>query len=307
MTGPEQAFLDAHGWHVADAAPLAGDASARRYTRLRQGQGRAILMSAEAQDHAGFDAFMAVAARLCALGLSAPEVLAVDRDKGLMLLEDLGDTGFHQLITDRTGASLAASDVLIHLAQHPDGWNLPRLTPTTMVEMTRIALPEGRETGAALAAMAEAFSTLFTDPLVPALRDVHAENLIWLPGRAGLARVGLLDFQDAVLAPPGYDLVSFIHDARRDVPGDIAQAMTARYLGALGLDPAHFAAQSAALSFQRNLRILGVFRRLARDRGKPGYLTYLPRVHSHVSTALLHPALADLRCVMARLMDRIAP
>jgi len=234
-------------------------------------------------------------------------VLAADPAHGLMLLEDLGDRGFHRLTEALPEASLAATDVLIHLARHPDGWSLPVLTPGRLAEMTRIALPEEPACDAALGRMAERFTTLFSDPPVPALRDVHAENLIWLPERQGLARVGLLDFQDAVLAPPGYDLVSFIQDARRDMPDEIGRAMTDRYCRALGLDPARFAGQAAAMSFQRNLRILGVFRRLARDRGKPGYLIHLPRVFAHVTRALRHPALADLRPAMDPLLARIAP
>lgn len=307
MTGSQEAFLAANGWAGATAVPLAGDASARVYTRLRLGPARAILMRAPPADCAAFDAFVTNAARLRALGLSAPEVLATAPGSGLMLLEDLGDTGFHRLAADLHEASLAATDVLVHLARHAPGWGLSALTPAEMAEMTRIALPAGAQAEAAFAAMADVFGTLFSAPLVPALRDVHAENLIWLPDRAGLARVGLLDFQDAVLAPLGYDLVSYIHDARRDVDPEIAGAMTARYVAALGLDPARFAAEAAALSLQRNLRILGVFRRLARVRGKPAYLAHLPRVFGHVEDALAHPALGDLRRALAPLMDRIAP
>lgn len=308
MSNARAEFLAAHGWAAAHAEALAGDASARAYWRLSRDAQRAILMVAPPADRASQEAFVDIAARLRAMGLSAPQVLAFDPDAGLMLLEDLGERGFHGLARgELKTASLAAADVLVHLCRHPEGWDLPCLSPDGMAEMTRIALPDGPDSDAVLAVMKTTFQHLFTAEPVPALRDVHAENLIWRPDRRGLARVGLLDFQDAVLAPPGYDLVSYIHDARRDVPASVARAMIARHVSALGCDATRFAAEAAALSFQRNLRILGVFRRLASDRGKPGYLAHLPRVFAHVDSALTHPALADLRAAMAPLMHRIAP
>ncbi|WP_071673796.1 aminoglycoside phosphotransferase family protein [Nioella nitratireducens] len=301
------AFLAAHGWGGAVSVPLAGDASARRYHRLLRGGARAVLMQAPPDDRTSFDAFLSVAARLHALGLSAPRVLASDADRGLMLLEDLGDLRFADLGADLPGATDAAVDVLIHLARHPEGWGLLTLTPDRLAAMTRVALPDSPLTDAALRLMEAQFTAHFTHAPVPALRDVHSENLIWLPDRAGLARVGLLDFQDAVMAPPGYDLVSYIHDARRDVPDDIATRATDRYATALALNPESFSVHCALLSLQRNLRILGVFRRLARERGKPGYLTFLPRVFAHVDRALAHPALAELDRAMRPLMRGLAP
>lgn len=307
MSDPVQAFLDGMGWGAADRAALAGDASARRYERLTLGGRRAVLMRAPPEDRASFDAFLSIAAKLWGLGLSAPRIIGSDRDKGLMLLEDLGDQTFASLGPDLPEASLATTDVLIHLARNPEGWSLPALTPHVMAEMTRIALPDSPDTDAALAEMQAQFARAFTAPLVPALRDVHAENLLWLPDRLGLTRVGLLDFQDAVLAPPGYDLVSFIHDARRDIAKDVAKAMTARYARALDLPEQPFAIQCALLSFQRNLRIIGVFRRLAQTRNKPAYLTHLPRVHAHVARALTRPELADLALAMRPLMPSLTP
>lgn len=306
MTQPDQ-FLKAHGWGAATRIPLAGDASSRRYERLRMGDARAVLMLAPPEDRSAFQAFLTIAAQLHGLGLSAPLVIAADASNGLMVLEDLGDRVFSTLGPDLAQPCAAATEVLIRLAQQPQVWPLPAMTPPVMAEMTRIALPDGQATDAALAQMQAQFTRAFTAPLVPALRDVHAENLLWLPDRQGLARVGLLDFQDAVLAPPGYDLVSFTKDARRDIPPGIASAMTTRYAQALGLDPEDFKLTCALLSFQRNLRIIGVFRRLARDRAKPAYLAHLPRVHAHVTQALTHPALSDLAAAMRPLLPGLAP
>ncbi|NPD20119.1 aminoglycoside phosphotransferase family protein [Alterinioella nitratireducens] len=298
-----EAFLARAGWGDAQREPLAGDASTRRYERLHRGRDSAVLMIAPPQERAAFDAFQNIAGRLRAAGLSAPDVLEASPDSGLMLLEDLGAETFADL-PDAQGPNRVAVDVLAHLATRGP-WPVNRLTPDVMARMTAIALPEGAE--AALAAMEAEFARIFTDPLVPALRDFHAENLIWLPERAGLARVGLLDFQDAVMAPPGYDLTSLTHDARRDMGREGQAELTARYAGALGLGHDRFATQCAALVFQRNLRIMGVFRRLARARGKPGYLAHLPRVYGHVTGALRHPELSDLSRAMAPHLEAIAP
>lgn len=305
MTESIPAFLELAGWGGAASTPLAGDASARRYVRLCNGGNSAILMISPPQDRPAFDAYIAMALRLRDAGLSAPDILSARPGDGLMLLEDLGDLSFADPELPPEAWDTAA-DLLIGLAGAGSDWNLPPLTPPTMAGMTAIALP-GEESGAALQEMEALFTRHLTRPLVPALRDFHAENLLWLPARDGLARVGLLDFQDAVSAPPGYDLISLTHDARRDMDPGRQAALRARYADALGLDAMEFATECALLIFQRNLRILGVFRRLAHARGKPAYLTHLPRVYGHVEAALAHPALRDLARAMAPLMPGLAP
>jgi aminoglycoside/choline kinase family phosphotransferase len=135
------------------------------------------------------------------------------------------------------------------------------------------------------------------------LRDFHAENLLWLPGRDGLARVGLLDFQLGQLGQPGYDLVSLLQDARRDVAPETEAEMVARFAAATGQRRDVFAAHYATLGAQRALRIIGVFARLCLKAGKPGYLRLLPRVWGQLQRNLTHPALADLRL----LCDAVLP
>jgi hypothetical protein len=137
-------------------------------------------------------------------------------------------------------------------------------------------------------------------PPVPVLRDYHAENLIWLPDRRGHARVGLLDYQDLLIGHPAYDLVSLLQDARRDVPPALAEAMTARYLARTGRDPEGVGHALRALGAQRNLKILGLFVRLAQRDGKSGYLRHLPRVWAHLARDLAHPDLAPLAAWVAR-------
>lgn len=126
------------------------------------------------------------------------------------------------------------------------------------------------------------------------LRDFHAENILWLPERSGAARLGLLDFQDAVLAHPAYDLVSALQDARRAVSPAVEQAEIAHYAIRKGLDQKRFSAIYALLGVQRSLRILGVFARLCKAMGKPHYIDLLPRSWSYIQRNLAHPALAPL-------------
>lgn len=301
------AFLKRAGWDRAEVEPLAGDASARHYARVKLKDKRAILMMAPPSERAAFDAFLNMALRLRDVGLSAPDILAARPEDGLILLEDFGDHSF--AAPDLTGPEgvIAAVDVLLHLARVAPDWPLVQLTPQKMAKMTEIALPDGPQTRAAVACMTGHFDQHLTRPLIPALRDYHAENLMWLPDRVGVARVGLLDFQDAVLAPPGYDLISFTHDARRDTAPQMRAAAITHYAQAMNIEAEVFATECALLIFQRNLRILGVFRRLARDRGKPAYLTHLPRVFRYVEIALQHPALAKLQRAMMPLMAEVSP
>ena len=146
-------------------------------------------------------------------------------------------------------------------------------------------------------------------PPVLGLRDFHAENLVWL----GAAPLGVLDFQDAVAVHPAYDLVSALQDARRDVDPALEQAQIARYVAASGQDEGRFRAAYALLGAQRNLRILGIFTRLAQRDGKTRYLAFMPRVWDALQRDLAHPALAPLARAMqgipapsARVLERIA-
>jgi len=132
------------------------------------------------------------------------------------------------------------------------------------------------------------------------LRDFHSPNLIWLGERNGIARVGIIDFQDAMLGPPAYDVVSLLQEARIDVPEALELALLTRYIKArrdadTGFDPAGFAANYALMSAQRNTRLLGTFARLNRRDGKPQYLRHQPRIWTYLSRSLAHPALAKIQ------------
>jgi hypothetical protein len=302
-------FLAAAGWGAAERRHLAGDASDRRYERLRRGAETAVLMDnppGGADDPA---AFVAMAGHLRGLGLSAPRVLAADTARGLLLLEDLGDDLFARLLDQRPDREAAlygaAVEVLLHLQHAPPPPGLPDLTAAdwaraaALVMETYVPAATGRMPDPAPleAAMHAALSRRADGPRVLILRDFHAENLLWLPDRQGLARVGLLDFQLGQLGQPGYDLVSLVQDARRDVDPATEAALTDRFARATGVPGPDFAAACATLGAQRALRILGVFTRLCTVAGKPGYLRLMPRVWGQLQRNLAHPALADLRAV----------
>jgi aminoglycoside/choline kinase family phosphotransferase len=299
-----QDFLDRHGYGKATRTALAGDASARRYERLSGGQKPAILMYCPPQ--IGIEPFLHVANWLYRCAMSAPRIIAADAKIGQVLLEDLGDDLFSRVLAqggDERALYEAAVDVLVALQSMtpPDG--LPAYDDAWLLREAAL-LPEWY----APHAPADDYRAIWQE-LLPHARagadgfvyvDYHADNLLWLPEREGHARIGLLDFQDARLGPPAYDLVSLLEDARRDVPPELAQAMVERYLAARpDLDGQAFRAAYALLGAQRNAKILGLFSRLARRDGKPAYLALLPRVASHLKRDLEHPLLAPLKAWFA--------
>ena len=295
-------FLTEHGWGQASCTPLAGDASARVYHRLHKGEKSAIVM----QDPEGDVALFArLAEHLCGLGLSAPRIFA--QGKGLLLLEDLGDALIARLCTqgaDEQALYMAATDALIALHRHAPPAALPVAAPEHLAQMTDLALTHYAKrpdlTEAVQAAFLPALEAHASPEDVMILRDYHAQNILWLPERTGAARAGLLDFQDAMIGHRAYDLASLLRDARRDVGNDTAEACIRHYLSATGLSAPDFRASLAVLGAQRNLRILGVFARLAQG-GKPHYLKLLPRVWAHMQADLTHPALSALKPLISQL------
>ena len=303
-------FLKASGWAGAARAPLAGDASNRRYERLRHpALGAAVLMDAPPERGEDVRPFIAIAEHLVALDLSPPQILARDPERGFLLLEDLGDALFARVLT--TAPELerplyeAAADALLHLHRAPLPEGLQGYDADIMADMAALAFDWYLAHGAkpdpqVRARFVASFRLLLAqhpaDPPVLIQRDYHAENLLWLPERTGVARVGLLDFQDAMAGHAAYDLVSLLQDARRDVPPEIESAMIARYLKGAGTDqdPETFLAAYHLLGAQRNLRILGVFARLCLRDGKAHYVDLIPRVWGLLQRDLGHPALTGV-------------
>lgn len=305
------AFLQSAGWSDATRTPLAGDASARRYDRVTRQKLRedAVLMDAPVSAGENITPFLNIARYLSNAGFSAPAIIAQDTERGLILMEDLGDDLFARVCRANPDLELqlyqAAIDTLVALHRNAP----PELQPYSSAVYEREAqlltdwyLPAA--TGEATAAQTRsdftdlirnACDSLQGDRQVCVLRDYHAENLLWLPDRIGVARVGQLDFQDALLGHPAYDLVSLLEDARRDTASDLRDRMIQRYLDQSGLDPTVFRQAYATLGAQRNLKIIGIFSRLWRRDGKASYVDLIPRVWQHLQTDLSHPSLDNLR------------
>jgi aminoglycoside/choline kinase family phosphotransferase len=321
-----RAFLDAAGWGTAERAPLAGDASFRRYERLAGNGRRAVLMDAPPPEDVAM--FAHVDSLLAGCGLSVPAILARDDRAGLLLLEDFGDATYtRELAAGALAEPLyaLAVDVLIALHREPPSRVTAGLPPyDDEFMLTEVGLLAEWYAPAVLdapldAAAQTAWRACWQEPLALArrvpetivLRDYHVDNLMWLDDRDGLRRCGLLDFQGALVGPVGYDLVSLLEDARRDVPLDLARAMYARYLAAFpDLDADKLRAAWSILGAQRNAKIVGLFTRLSRRDGKHGYLAHLPRVWRWLSEDLRHPALAPVADWLARYLPvsrRVVP
>lgn len=306
------AFLKAAGWGDAKRAKLAGDASFRRYERLAGGPRPAVLMDAPPPKE-NVRPFLAVARRLTSLGFSAPEIYAENVEAGLLLLEDLGDDTFTRVLAADPAREPAlyalATDALIalHRAFKPAAGDPRRFDDARaiteaerLLDWTWPATYGGEAPAQVRADFRDAWAQVLPawrgvpDSLI--LYDFHVDNLMWLKAREGAAACGLLDFQDALVGPAGFDLMSLLQDVRRHVPDALAEAMIQRYLDAFpDLDRDAFRASYAVGGAQRNIRILGTFVRLWKRDDKPGYLRWLPRTWAVVDADLAHPALAPLK------------
>lgn len=340
-------FLSRAGWGDATLTPLPGDASTRRYVRAARNGRRAMVMdqpqNAEAPQCpptatpderralgynaiarlAGADCgrFIAAANFLRANGLSAPEIYAADVPNGFVLLEDLGDNLYADVMNgaghDESMLYGAAVDALarLHAQAAPATLNgskpLYAYDETALIAETdlmtewflplalgRAATEDEREEHRLL--WRDALRSLRSSSPVFVHRDYHAQNLLWLPQREGVARAGMIDFQDAVAGARSYDLVSLLEDARRDVSPDLAEAMTQRYLqqarqSGQPVDEDALRMEMAIMAAQRNAKIVGIFSRLNTRDGKPRYLGYIPRVWGYLERDLQHPALHSLK------------
>lgn len=274
--------------------------------------------------------FVAVADFLHKRGLSAPRVYAADVNAGFVLIEDLGDDLYANVLANGHAGEEpalygAAIDALAKLHAEPAPAALSSDKPLHAYDETALLAETDLMTEwfipLALNRKAsdderEEHRTLWQDALRPGFaapsvfihRDYHAQNLFWLPGREGAARVGMIDFQDAVAGAASYDVISLLKDARRDVAPELGEAMTHRYIEARQktdstFDSDHYRAQAAVMAAQRNAKIAGIFARLYTRDGKPRYLSYLPRVWGYLEKDLQHPALGSLK----RWYDRKIP
>jgi N-acetylmuramate 1-kinase len=304
MTAPYK-FLNGTVWHDAACEPLTGDASPRRYFRLRKNDGETAILMDASRIPESVAPFVQINQHLHQIGFSVPTLLARDDEKKLLLLEDFGDETFSLLLENHFDPeklfSLATS-VLIALHRHPKAVpnGLRSYHPQKMLEDVELFLAwhPVSETGQM------EFRAIWLDVLPLAhqvpnsllLRDYHVANLMRLPGRDGVRQAGLLDFQDAYQGPVTYDLVSLLEDARRDLPPGLREKMLARYLAAFpNLDRKVFETSLAILAALRHTRVLAIFEKLSRE-GKSDYKQlHSPRVERLLRQALRHPTLVKLQ------------
>jgi tRNA threonylcarbamoyl adenosine modification protein YjeE len=333
-------FLEGAGHGESKRQRMPGDASIRSYARLIRDDGVFILMNSPkrpdgppAYDGKSYSAavhlaedvrpFVAIDNGLRGLGLSAPTIHHADIETGFLITEDFGTAAVIEGDPPRPVPERyeAATDMLAALHRQALPKTLPLAPQITfaiplydvdamLVEvglMLEWYLPDrGAEPTADLQTH---FVAMWRDlletkaasaPITWALRDFHSPNIIWLGERADIARIGIIDFQDAVLGPATYDLVSLLQDARIDVPEQLELSLLTRYIKARraadeSFDPAGFAELYAIMSAQRNTRLLGTFARLNRRDGKPQYLRHQPRIWTYLTRSLAHPALSGLR------------
>ena len=331
-------FLDRAGFALAERRRIQDDASTRSYERLALAGTSTILMNSprrpdgpvvrdgkpySAIAHLAEDVtpFIAMAQALRARGLSAPAIFAADREAGLLLIEDLGN----ELVVagDPPAPIEQRYEVAVDLLAALQFQLLPEVLPVEpgvdyrlphydlealLIEVELLLdwyLPKLK--ARISDAKRDSYLSLWRDALLPVvegaqswvLRDFHSPNLLWLPDRESVARIGLLDFQDALIGPAAYDVASLLQDARVDVPESLEVALLSRYARARlhdqRFDPAVFARVYATLAAQRATKILGIFARLDRRDGKPQYLRHIPRLLRYLQRSLAHPDLARLK------------
>ncbi len=297
-------FIAHAGWADAAIAPLPGDASFRRYFRLTRAGETAMLMHAP-PPHEDPAPFLHVAHWLNGHGMRGPAILAQDAAQGWVLTEDFGNDRMRDWLDDHPADELAAYtaavDALADLHRQPPGpfapYDLAVYQRETALLTEWYCPAQGLEVDAASCADAwdEVLAPLLArqQPGVTVLRDYHAENIMLLGGKPD-APQGLIDFQDALVGHPAYDLVSLLQDARRDVSEALEAAMLAHYCKAAAIEDDDFLADYARLGAQRNAKIVGIFTRLDRRDGKPKYLAMIPRVWAALERDLAHPALAPV-------------
>lgn len=294
-------FLDRSGWSGADVDPIPGDASFRRYFRIAGEQGAAMLMHAP-PPHEDPQPFLHVADWLNAHDMRAPQIFASDPEQGWVLLEDFGNDRMRDWLDHNPEGEIAAYEGAIDALVDLHGYAPGPFEPYDMAAYLRetALFTEWFCPAAGLDVDVDGFEASWRavlepllerqQPGVTVLRDYHAENIMLLGDPRKGAEQGLIDFQDALVGHPGYDLVSLLQDARRDVSESLETAMLDRYVAAANPGP-EFAADYARLGAQRNAKIVGIFTRLCKRDGKPRYLDLIPRVWKAMERDLSHPAL----------------
>lgn len=309
-------FLARNGLDGATVLPLADDCSFRRYFRIRKDDARHVVMDAP-PDLEDVVPFVTLSRLLNTMGYSAPRILGEDRRDGFLLLDDFGDATYTRALqggADEAVLYSRATDVLVDLHERPaPDIALPAYTDQRLLDEAVLFVDWYlvRYRGCRIAESARQdyldswrshMPALRDSPPALVLRDYHVDNLMLLEGRTGLAACGLLDFQDAVIGPAGYDLVSLLQDSRRDIADDLVAAMLDRYFAARSgeVDRRAFMRSYHALGIQRALKVFGIFARQSLLYGNHQYLVHLPRLEHHVRANLRQIELPAVRDWLSR-------
>ena len=299
-----KAFIAKTEYADWDFNPLTADASFRSYQRGTNGTGTVILMDAPPENGEDIRPFLKVTNHLGDMGLSPPRIHASDPEAGFIIMQDFGDN----LVANHCAAHPededqiynAAINVLAHGCQFSAPADLPEYDRPTYHREANLVLdwycdPLSDETKSDFAAALDAtLDQLSSQPKVLVQRDYHAENLIWRPQEQGRAKLGLLDYQDALQGHPAYDLVSLLEDARRKLSGGLKGQMIANAAERMQIGQVVLEQDMAILGAQRNLKIIGIFARLWLRDGKPKYPTMIPHVHKLLMGNLDHPSTTQL-------------
>lgn len=304
----QQAFVEAHGWAEADLFPLPPDASTRSYTRLVRGNDTCLLVDAPPATEK-LPEFIQIGDYLQQLGVRPPRIYASDLEQGFALIEDFGDATFTQLFAageDEKRLYEQATDVLIHVRRKVAGkpavelpaydldlmleevsrflrWYVPAVRGTEVTEQERSGFIE---------AWRQVLVEISEDRSSFVFRDFHVDNLMIVQGGKRLSAIGLLDFQDALIGSPLYDLMSLLRDARRDISAETEKLCLAKYFAAFPDDNQEKALRTInLLSAQRQTKIAGIFARMATERGMPKFLAHMPRIRRMITRDLAAPDL----------------
>ncbi len=309
-------FLESAGWANAAVTKIAGDLSARKYFRLRKGSKKAVLMECASENDPSLSQFIMLSNWLRSLGLSAPEIYSADTQGGLAVMQDFGDSKLTTLIAKDPDIQKPSYEDIVDTLITIRNANPPLglATPSAQDFCDATTLADTWYTGADSQALDNIraylepilVETLKITPTV-SLRDFHADNIIWLGDNPPARRAGLLDFQDAILTHPAYDLMSLLTDARTDVSKELSEHIIQIYCRRTGDNVAETSKAIAALGVQRNLRILGIFTSAARRDAKPHHLPALPRVYAHLITCASHPALSTFATTLRAALPKPTP
>lgn len=317
-----QHFLRQHGWEGATRTHVQGDASFRCYERLVLPNGKhAILMDAP-PDKEDVRPFIHIGNFLRQHHFSAPEIYAQDIANGFLLLEDFGDDVYGKILAGQSPLSQQCSeydlyehavDVLVNLHQVAPPTNTPPYSLSLLLQeaslLTMWYLPAFIQDKQRLEIAKEEYQEAWKQvlshlpelPPVLLLRDYHSPNLMWLSERQGIRKVGLLDFQDAVVGSPAYDTVSLLEDARRDVAPEIANRLLEHYLQSVpAANRDAFRAAYAILGAQRNCKVIGFLTRKLYQQNNANYLSLLPRMWRYLANDFSHPATQAIKAWIDR-------